>query len=64
MFISQIRTTVTRTLAGASLMASVIGVSALGAVGIANAAPVGPPPAGYSVYTCYDYATQIFYDCV
>ena len=50
-----------RALAGMSLLASAIGLAAFGAsVGTANAAPT-QQPAG--VYTCYDYATQTFYQC-
>jgi hypothetical protein len=54
-------TTRIRTLAGMSLLASAIGLSAFGAVGTANAAPVNAPQ--YGAYTCYDYATQVFYQC-
>ncbi|WP_172831696.1 hypothetical protein [Mycobacterium asiaticum] len=50
-----------RALVGMSLMAGSIGLAAFGAVGTANAAPSTPLPTGS--YTCYDYATQIFYTC-
>lgn len=53
-------TTVARTIAGTSLMAAVIGLSALGA-GVANATPELKT---YNVCYSYDYSTQVFYDCV
>lgn len=50
-----------RALAGMSLLASAIGLAALGAsVGTADAAPNHQ---AYGTYTCYDYATQTFYQC-
>lgn len=51
-----------RALAGISLLASAIGLAAFGAAtGTANAAPTHQPEWG--TYTCYDYATQTFYEC-
>lgn len=51
-----------RALAGMSLLASAIGLAAFGAAtGTANAAPTHQPEWG--TYTCYDYATQTFYEC-
>lgn len=51
-----------RALAGMSLLASAIGLAAFGAAtGTANAAPTYQPEWG--TYTCYDYATQTFYEC-
>ncbi|ETW25601.1 hypothetical protein MGAST_01780 [Mycobacterium gastri 'Wayne'] len=44
-----------------SLLASAIGLAALGAsVGAADPAPSHQ---AYGTYTCYDYATQTFYEC-
>ncbi|MGB8502144.1 hypothetical protein [Mycobacterium sp.] len=54
----------TRTIVGAGLIASAIGLGTLGLVGSANAAPATEQPTGWTVYTCYDYVTQTFYDCV
>lgn len=43
-------------------LASAIGLAAFGAAtGTANAAPTHQPEWG--TYTCYDYATQTFYEC-
>ena len=53
-----------RTIVGAGLIASAIGLGTLGLVGSANAAPTTEQPTGWTVYTCYDYVTQTFYDCV
>ncbi|MDP7702958.1 MULTISPECIES: hypothetical protein [unclassified Mycobacterium] len=53
-------TTRIRALAGMSLLASAIGLAALGTA-TAGAAPSHQPE--YGTYTCYDYATQTFYTC-
>jgi hypothetical protein len=55
--------TIARTIIGSSLIASGIGLFGLGLASAADAAPSAPQPTGYSAYTCYDYATQIFYTC-
>lgn len=50
-----------RALAGMSLLASAIGLAIFGAsVSDANATPTHQ---AYGTYTCYDYATQTFYQC-
>lgn len=55
-------TTHIRALAGMSLLASAIGLAAFSAsAGVAAAAPSHQPE--YGTYTCYDYATQTFYQC-
>ncbi|EUA02488.1 hypothetical protein I546_6099 [Mycobacterium kansasii 732] len=54
-------TTRFRALAGMSLLASAIGLAALGAS--AGAAEPSPSHQAYGTYTCYDYATQTFYEC-
>lgn len=52
---------IARTAAGTSLMAAVIGISALGVAGAANAAPEFKT--GGNVCYSYDYGTQVFYNC-
>ncbi|CAM4444881.1 hypothetical protein MB901379_01564 [Mycobacterium basiliense] len=54
-------TTRIRALASMSLLAAAMGLAAVGAVGAANATPNHQPE--YGTYTCYDYATQTFYEC-
>lgn len=53
-----------RNIAGTSLIAAALGVGVIGAAATANATTDLTPQTGYSVYTCYDYATQTFYYCV
>ena len=54
-------TTRIRAFAGMSLLASAIGLAILGAdPSDANATPKHE---AYGTYTCYDYATQTFYQC-
>ncbi|BBX97603.1 hypothetical protein [Mycobacterium lacus] len=51
-----------RALAGLSLLAAAIGAAVFGSnVGHTIATP--PHQNAYGAYTCYDYATQTFYEC-
>lgn len=51
-----------RALAGMSLVASAISLAVfVASAGTASAAPGHQPE--YGTYTCYDYATQTFYEC-
>jgi len=52
-----------RTIARTSLMAGIIGLSALGTAAVANAAPDTNVKAYGNVCYGYDYSTQVFYDC-
>jgi hypothetical protein len=54
-------TTRIRALAGMSLLASAIGLVALGG-NVIDDTPSSTHQA-YGTYTCYDYATQTFYQC-